>query len=115
MFDVSWLHVLNGGQLPTAVVIAVVIVLALGSLIRAATPLVTIILHKFRPEPGRRIQVERGRLKIVIEPPEEPKRDDTPREPDKRLPPPPTNADGASQPKPKRPAGRRKVGRTHRP
>jgi hypothetical protein len=105
--DVTWLHFLTGGRLPTAVVVAVVIVLALGWLIKAATPLVAIILHKFRPEPGRRIQVERerGRLKIVIEPPEGPQ----------QLPPSPTSANGTPRPKPKRPARRRKVSRTRRP
>jgi hypothetical protein len=86
VFDVPWLRFLPGSQLPTAVIVAVSIVLALSALIRAATPLVAIILHKFRPEPGRRIQVERGRLKIVIEPPAESKDPaDAPKEPDKQL------------------------------
>lgn len=100
---------LTGGGLPTSVVVGVVIVLALSALIKAATPLATIILHKFRPEPGRRIQVERGhgRLKIVIEPQEEPKPNDTPQERDKQPPPTSKSADGAPQPKPKRPAKRR--------
>jgi len=97
--DVSWIRLLTGDQLPTAVVIAVVIVLALTLLIRASTPLVAIILHKFRPEPGKRIQVERGRLKIVIEPHEDPKPGDRPQDPGKQLSPTPKKK-GARRRKP---------------
>ena len=100
MFDAPWLRLLTGGGLPTSVVVGVVIVLALAALIRAATPLVAIILHKFRPEPGKRIQVERGRLKIVIEPPAESKDPATaPKKPDKQL---------APVPKKKRPRRRQR-------
>ncbi|MGW4060483.1 hypothetical protein ACWEGE_19515 [Amycolatopsis sp. NPDC004747] len=97
MSDVSWLRLLTGGQLPAAVVIAVVIVLALDYLIKAATPLVTIILHKLKPDHDRRVQVERGRLKIVIEPQEEPKRADKLQAPDRQLP--PAADDGTPRPK----------------